>query len=188
MKKKRERIPMGMAALQKHSESSFEAQIKGNPDAFERVDTGYQNKKKEKPVAEYIAHNTGDRQCVHCGGKLKKKIMRTVCRNGKTRVVNGRSKEVRDAEGCLYVIWVCSCQCLSCTKHQRLLPSFAARWMRYALSVIGRVLLHLFENDELARDGCLKPRYGRSWNTVPFYGEMSTVYRWRKNIKIIFGF
>lgn len=168
MKKERWRIPMGLAALLKHTKNSFEAQIEGNPDAFERVDTAYRNKNKEKPVAEYIAHNMGDRQCIHCGGRLEKKIMRAVCRKGKIRVVNGRSKEVRDAEGRLYVIWVCSCQCLACTKHQRLLPFFTARWMRYALCVVSCVLLHLFENDELIAESCLKPRYGRPWETLTF--------------------
>ena len=186
MKKERLRIHMGLAALLKHTKNSFEAQIEGNPDAFERVDTAYRNKNKEKPVAEYIAHNMGDRQCIHCGGRLEKKIMRAVCRKGKIRVVNGRSKEVRDAEGRLYVIWVCSCQCLACTKHQRLLPFFTARWMRYALCVVSCVLLHLFENDELTAESCLKPRYGRPWETLTFYGEMSTVYHWRKKAKIIF--
>lgn len=178
---------MGMAAVLKRREQSFKAQIKGNPEAFERVDTGYQNQKMEKPVAEYIAHNTGGRLCIHCGGELEKKTMRAVLRKGKTRVVNGRSKEVWDAEGRLYVFWVCSCQCLVCTKHQRLLPVFTTRWMRYALCVISGVLLHLFENDELTSGDRLKPRYGRAWGTLPFYGEMSTVYHWRKNIKIIFS-
>ncbi|MBO1704297.1 hypothetical protein HJV71_20800, partial [Eubacterium callanderi] len=99
--------------------------------------------------------------------------------------VNGLSKEVEDADGNLYVLWVCSCECRHCARRQRVLPVFAGRWLRHTLFTVAHTLLHVFENDELDEKP-LKPRRGRPVLTMPFYGELSTVYRWRQRIKIIF--
>ena len=160
----------------------LETYLKKHYDLFEAVDTGYQSKSGRKHQAELIYHGHGRHVCRHCGSALIKKIMRLVVKNGRDHVVNGLSKEVEDAEGNLYVLWVCSQQCEHCARRQRVLPVFAGRWMRHALFTVAQTLLHLFENDEL--DGKpLKPKQGRPTLTMPFYGEMSTVYRWRQKVR-----
>ena len=96
--------------------------------------------------------------------------MRLKEKDGKVCVVNGLSKEIEDDEGLVYVLWVCSKECEHCAKRQRVLPAFAARWMRHTLFTVARTLLHLFENDEL----CEKPlnqRRGRPVLTPAHFTE-----------------
>ena len=173
------------AAIQRLKQKSLEQYLFDHPDQFEAVETGYIAKNGRIPVAELIYHGYTSHVCRYCKGPLKKKTLRLVEKNGRNHVVNGLSKEVEDADGNLYVLWVCSCECAHCAKRQRVLPVFAARWLRHTLFTVARTLLHLFENDELCEKP-LNPRRGRPVITLPFYGELSTVYRWRQKIKIIF--
>lgn len=177
---------MGYAAMmQRLKKENLEQYIKDHPDQFEAVDTGYLVEEGKILVVELIYHGHDTQVCRHCQSPLKQKTMRLKERGGKAYVVNGLSKEIEDAEGCVYVFWVCSKECEGCAKRQRVLPYFAKRWMRSTLFTVARVLLHLFENDELDKK-TLKARCGRPVLTMPFYGELSTVYRWRQKIKIIF--
>lgn len=154
---------------------------------FKQVKTGYRDREGRRAKAEYVFLGQEEVEtCRHCGGSLKSKALRIVTQNGQTHIVNGLAKPVENEDGEIIIIWVCSRQCEACKKHQRVLPACAGRWMRYALTLVAKVLLHLFENDELTVCGSLKPRYNRPWDTLPFYGELSTVYRWRQKAKILF--
>lgn len=166
-------------------DTDLETYLKRHPELFEAVDTGYQTRDGRTPEAELIYHGHETHTCRHCGGVLKKKTMGLKKKKNGLRVVNGYAKAVEDASGRLYIIWVCTRVCERCAKNQRVLPVFAARWMRSTLFTIGRTLLHLFANDE-QNEKPLKQKWNRPWLTMPFYGEMSTVYRWRQKIKIIF--
>ena len=167
-------------------EMDLETYLKKHYELFEAVDTGYAAKDGRTHFTELIYHGHGRHVCRYCKGALKKKTLRLVKRNGRNHVVNGLSKEVEDADGHLYVLWVCSCECGHCARRQRVLPVFAGRWLRHTLITVAQTLLHVFENDELDKKP-LKPRRGRPVLTMPFYGELSTVYRWRQRIKIIFN-
>lgn len=178
---------MGYAAAMKRlKQETLEQHIKDHPDQFEAVDTGYLLKKGGELVVELIYHGHHKQFCRHCQSPLKQKTMRLKEKDGKVCVVNGLSKEIEDDEGLVYVLWVCSKECEHCAKRQRVLPVFAARWLRHTLFTVAHTLLHLFENDEL-EGKILNPRRGRPVLTLPFYGELSTVYRWRQKIKIIFN-
>ncbi|MCB6572357.1 hypothetical protein LI142_22970 [Eubacterium limosum] len=172
--------------LLKALELDLETYLKKHYELFEAVDTGYVAKDGREHLTELIYHGHSGHVCRYCRRALKKKTLRLVEKNGRNHVVNGLSKEVEDADGHLYVLWVCSCECGHCARRQRVLPVFAARWMRHTLFTVAQTLLHLFENDELDAKP-LKPRRGRPVLTMPFYGELSTVYRWRQRIKIIFN-
>ncbi|WP_195270123.1 hypothetical protein [Eubacterium sp. 1001713B170207_170306_E7] len=177
---------MGYAAvIQRLKKENLEQYIKDRPDQFEAVDTGYLVEEGKILVVELIYHGHNEQVCRHCQSPLKQKTMRLKEKGGKTYVVNGLSKEIEDGEGRVYVLWVCSCECERCARRQRVLPVFAGRWMRHSLFTVSCTLLHLFENDELDEKP-LKSRRGRPVLTMPFYGELSTVYRWRQKIKIIF--
>ena len=167
-------------------ELNLKTYLKKHYTLFEAVDTGYAAKDGRTHFTELIYHGHGRHVCRYCKGALKKKTLRLVKRNGRNHVVNGLSKEVEDADGHLYVLWVCSCECEHCARRQRVLPAFAGRWMRHTLITVAQTLLHVFENDELDEKP-LKPRRCRPVLTMPFYGELSTVYRWRQRIKIIFN-
>ena len=167
-------------------ELNLKTYLKKHYTLFEAVDTGYAAKDGRTHFTELIYHGHGRHVCRYCKGALKKKTLRLVKRNGRNHVVNGLSKEVEDADGNLYVLWVCSCECRHCARRQRVLPVFAGRWLRHTLITVAQTLLHVFENDELDKKP-LKPRRGRPVLTMPFYGELSTVYRWRQRIKIIFN-
>ena len=167
-------------------ELNLKTYLKKHYTLFEAVDTGYAAKDGRTHFTELIYHGHGRHVCRYCKGALKKKTLRLVKRNGRNHVVNGLSKEVEDADGHLYVLWVCSCECGHCARRQRVLPVFAGRWLRHTLITVAQTLLHVFENDELDKKP-LKPRRGRPVLTMPFYGELSTVYRWRQRIKIIFN-
>ena len=167
-------------------EMDLETYLKKHYELFEAVDTGYVAKDGRTHFTELIYHGHSRHVCRYCKGALKKKTLRLVKRNGRNHVVNGLSKEVEDADGHLYVLWVCSCECRHCARRQRVLPVFAGRWMRHTLFTVAQTLLHLFENDELDEKP-LEPRRGRPVLTMPFYGELSTVYRWRQRIKTIFN-
>ena len=166
-------------------ELNLKTYLKKHYTLFEAVDTGYAAKDGRTHFTELIYHGHGRHVCRYCKGALKKKTLRLVKRNGRNHVVNGLSKEVEDADGNLYVLWVCSCECRHCARRQRVLPVFAGRWLRHTLFTVAHTLSHMFENDELDEKP-LKPRRGRPVLTMPFYGELSTVYRWRQRIKIIF--
>ena len=166
-------------------EMDLETYLKKHYELFEAVDTGYVAKDGKTHFTELIYHGHSRHVCRYCQRALKKKTLRLVKRNGRNHVVNGLSKEVEDADGNLYVLWVCSCECRHCARRQRVLPVFAGRWLRHTLFTVAHTLLHVFENDELDEKP-LKPRRGRPVLTMPFYGEVSTVYRWRQRIKIIF--
>ena len=166
-------------------ELNLKTYLKKHYTLFGAVDTGYAAKDGRTHFTELIYHGHGRHVCRYCKGALKKKTLHLVKRNGRNHVVNGLSKEVEDADGHLYVLWVCSCECRHCARRQRVLPVFAGRWMRHTLFTVAQTLLHLFENDELDEKP-LEPRRGRPVLTMPFYGELSTVYRWRQRIKIIF--
>ena len=166
-------------------ELNLKTYLKKHYTLFEAVDTGYAAKDGRTHFTELIYHGHGRHVCRYCKGALKKKTLRLVKRNGRNHVVNGLSKEVEDANGHLYVLWVCSCECRHCARRQRVLPVFAGRWLRHTLFTVAHTLLHVFENDELDEKP-LKPRRGRPVLTMPFYGEVGTVYRWRQRIKIIF--
>ena len=167
-------------------EMDLETYLKKHYELFEAVDTGYVAKDGRTHFTELIYHGHSHHVCRYCQRGLKKKNLRLVKRNGRNHVVNGLSKEVEDADGHLYVLWVCSCECRHCARRQRVLPVFAGRWIRHTLFTVAQTLLHLFENDELDEKP-LEPRRGRPVLTMPFYGELSTVYRWRQRIKIIFN-
>ena len=167
-------------------EMDLETYLKKHYELFEAVDTGYVAKDGRTHFTELIYHGHSHHVCRYCQRALKKKTLRLVKRNGRNHVVNGLSKEVEDADGHLYVLWVCSCECRHCARRQRVLPVFAGRWIRHTLFTVAQTLLHLFENDELDEKP-LEPRRGRPVLTMPFYGELSTVYRWRQRIKIIFN-
>ena len=167
-------------------ELNLKTYLKKHYTLFEAVDTGYAAKDGRTHFTELIYHGHGRHVCRYCKGALKKKTLRLVKRNGRNHVVNGLSKEVEDADGHLYVLWVCSCECRHCARRQRVLPVFAGRWMRHTLFTVAQTLLHLFENDELCKKP-LNPCRGRPVLTLPFYGELSTVYRWRQRIKTIFN-
>ena len=167
-------------------EMDLETYLKKHYELFEAVDTGYVAKDGRTHFTELIYHGHSHHVCRYCQRGLKKKNLRLVKRNGRNHVVNGLSKEVEDADGHLYVLWVCSCECGHCARRQRVLPVFAGRWLRHTLITVAQTLLHVFENDELDKKP-LKPRRGRPVLTMPFYGELSTVYRWRQRIKIIFN-
>ena len=173
--------------LLKALELNLETYLKKHYELFEAVDTGYTAKDGRQQLTELIYHGHSRHVCRYCRRGLKKKTMRLVVKEGRNHVVNGLSKEVEDTEGNLYVLWVCSCECEHCARRQRVLPAFAGRWMRHCLFTVAQTLLHLFENDELDKKA-LKARRGRPVLTMPFYGELSTVYRWRQKIKIIFDF
>ncbi|WP_417089123.1 hypothetical protein [Eubacterium maltosivorans] len=171
--------------LLKALELNLETYLKKHYELFEAVDTGYSAKDGRQHLTELIYHGHSSHVCRYCRRGLKKKTMRLVVKGGRNHVVNGLSKEVEDTEGNLYVLWVCSCECEHCARRQRVLPAFAGRWMRHSLFTVAQTLLHLFENDELDKK-TLKARRGRPVLTMPFYGELSTVYRWRQKIKINF--
>lgn len=160
--------------------------LKKSYQLFEVVDTGYVAKGGRKFLTEIIYHGFVGHVCRHCGSPLKKKVMYLVKKSGRNHVVNGLSKEVEDGDGKLYVVWVCSCECVVCSRRQRVLPAFAGRWMHHTLIVVARTLLHLFKNNELT-GGPMEPCRDRPMLTVPFYGEMSTVYRWRQRAEFIFN-
>ncbi|MEG0379050.1 MAG: hypothetical protein RR614_11290 [Eubacterium sp.] len=100
--------------------------------------------------------------------------------DGLAHVVNGLARPIEVFGGEVFIIWVCSRQCTSCDKHQRMLPEAVKPWMRYALTVVAHVLFTLFEPE--AFRGChpLKGKTRRSFNALDFYGETSTIYRWRR--------
>ena len=165
--------------LLKALELDLETYLKKHYELFEAVDTGYVAKDGREHLTELIYHGHSGHVCRYCRRALKKKTLRLVEKNGRNHVVNGLSKEVEDADGHLYVLWVCSCECGHCARRQRVLPVFAARWMRHTLFTVAQTLLHLFENDELAYSGLLKGKTRRPWEHLDFYGENATLYRWR---------
>lgn len=175
-----------LSALLKALELDLKTYLKKHYELFEAVDTGYVAKDGRTQLTELIYHGHSGHVCRYCRHALEKKTLRLVEKNGRNHVVNGLSKEVEGADGHLYVLWVCSCECGHCARRQRVLPVFVARWMRHTLFTMAQTLLHLFENDELD-EKLLVPRRGCPVLTMPFYGELSTVYRWRQKMKIIFN-
>ena len=174
-----------LSALLNALELDLKTYLKKHYEHFEAVNTGYVAKDGRRDLTELIYHGHSGHVCRYCGRALKRKTLRLVEKEGRNHVVNGLSKEVEDTDGHLYVLWVCSRECAHCARRQRVLPVFAARWLRHTLYTVAQTLLHLFENHELDEKP-LKPRRGRPVLTLPFYGELSTVYRWRQRIKIIF--
>lgn len=154
--------------------------IAKHPGDFEEVDTGYRSRNGEKPVKEWIYHGHKKHVCIHCGGKLAEKTLSIKEKDGRLKIVTGFYKEVETGDGTLYLFWVCSKTCLECDRNQRVFPFFILRWMRVLLYTVAEVLHTLFTREELRSPGRLLPRRGRPWHEVPFYGEYSTVYRWRK--------
>ena len=126
-------------------EMDLETYLKKHYELFEAVDTGYVAKDGRTHFTELIYHGHSRHVCRYCQRALKKKTLRLVKRNGRNHVVNGLSKEVEDADGNLYVLWVCSCECRHCARRQRVLPVFAGRWIRHTLFTVAQTLLHLFE-------------------------------------------
>lgn len=157
--------------------------LKKHSTQFQAVDTGSGAK------YEYIYHGTRDKPhcCIHCGGKLKQKKMYLKCKGPKTWVCNGIPRRVEDAEGTVYLIWVCSCKCEACKKRQRVLPACILRFCHYCAQVVYGVLGTLFEQKELESPQKLRRKAQRGWESIVFYGEESTVYRWRKIIQRLWG-
>ena len=148
---------------------------------FERVEnTGYTDKQGREVIAEYVY--TGQARivvCKDCGGALKPKTMRIEGKNGCAHVVNGLEKPVEVEEGRVIVVYVCSRICLECATHQRVFPEGVAGWVRHALDRVWELLSQLFENDELSSPGPLRGKRRRAWETLDYYGENATLYRWR---------
>lgn len=168
--------PKWLTFMLKNLGTSIEDYFKKHSTQFQAVNTGRGAK------YEYIYHGFKDKacRCMHCGGRLKKKEMYLKSQGPKIWVCNGIPRTVEDAQGNLYLIWVCSCQCEACKKRQRVLPACILRYCHYCAHVIYGVVGTLFTVKELKSPKPLKPTPQRGWQNIPFYGEESTVYRWRK--------
>ncbi|MEG0379285.1 MAG: hypothetical protein RR614_12470, partial [Eubacterium sp.] len=118
--------------------------------------------------------------CKACGGLLKQKKIRSEKRRGGTHIINGIVRPVEVLGGRILVLWVCSRKCTNCDKNQRMLPEGVRLWMRYALSVVQVILVALFDPEELETAGVLRHKINRGWTSLDFYGDDSTVYRWRR--------
>ncbi|WP_195270853.1 hypothetical protein [Eubacterium sp. 1001713B170207_170306_E7] len=148
---------------------------------FEKVEhTGYTDKQGREVIAEYVY--TGQARivtCKDCGGALKPKTMKIEKKNGQVHIVNGLEKPVEVEQGRVIVIYVCSRICLECATHQRIFPEGVAGWVRHALYRVWELLALLFKNEERIRPGPLKGKTRRAWETLDYYGETATLYRWR---------
>lgn len=155
--------------------------IAQNPDDYEAVHTGYTDNQGREVAGEYIFHGQAQvTTCRDCGGLLKEKNMRIEKRQKSTHIVNGIARPVEVEDGRVVVLWVCTRKCAACRKNQRILPPTVRRWLRYALSIITTVLLTLFTKEELSTKAPLKGKHRRPFHQIAFYGENSTVYRWRR--------
>ena len=161
--------------------------IQTHPEDYEPVNTGYEDKEGRELIGEYIFQGQAAvTTCKHCGGALRPKKLRAIRRMGRLHIVNGRPRPVEVEGGKLILLWLCSRQCEACEKNQRVFPPSVLSWVRCALTVVVSVLAHLFENDELMHTGRLRRKQNRPWDTLDFYGENNTVYRWRRRLRLWF--
>lgn len=159
----------------------FEDVVRQSPDLYEVVDTGYLDDEGRRVIGEYIFKGQeAVKHCRKCGGVLKeKKISAEKC-GACTHIVNGLARPVAVGDDCVLVLWVCNRKCEVCDKNQRVLPAGVRLWMRYALSAVQAILVALFKPEELKTKGALEPKTNRGWEAMAFYGDVSTVYRWRR--------